>query len=285
MTSGRPFSIGGLRAHVRSSQEAGTQFEALGFLVTPQSQLPGLTNRLVCFEPPDPRGASFIELLSIVNRATASPAALDLLGTSYGPIATILSSDDAIGLARALKDDRIEPRHIKRKWNLGSRVLDVEVVTLNVPRAISPLGWAMMEHRTPQHYRIPEFVRHPNGVSRFRAAIAVAPRPAEVAQHFRLLWDGTLSVGNGHAQLSIGAATLEIYTPEALQSAFGIAWSSETPQLVGAALEAADHDALIRWVRPKGLVQPNGGRPPHLPSSQACGCLLVFVPPRGTNLP
>jgi len=278
---GKPFEIGGLRLHVASSEDSGAQFEALGFLVTQQSRLPGLSNRLVCFVPDDLRGASFIELLSIVDRTRASPAALDLLDAGRGPIAVILSTEDALGLASQLGDERIEPRHIKRKWSLPSQVLDVEVTTLNVPRIVSPLGWAMMQHHTPQHYRIPEFVAHPNGVTRFRGAIAVAPEPERVAQHFRGLWGGDATSRSGRTRLRIGAATLEIYTARGLEEAFGIAVAVTAPKLIGARLEASNQDALMKWMTPKGLIALEGGRGSLLPPTQACNCLLTFVTPGG----
>jgi hypothetical protein len=279
VNSGKPFEIGGVRLHVGSSEDSGAQFETLGFLVTPKSQLPGLSNRLVCFVPDDPRGASFIELLSIVDRTRASPAALDLLDAGRGPIAVILSTEDAFGLASQLGDERIEPRHINRKWILASQVLNVEVTTLNVPRIVSPLGWTMMQHYTPQHYRIPEFVAHPNSVTRFRGAIAVAPEPEKVAERFRGIWGGEVTGNSGRAKLRIGTATLEIYTSRCLQETSGITVAVSAPKLVGARLEVSDQDVLMRWMKPKGLITLEGARGALLPPSQACGCLLTFETP------
>jgi hypothetical protein len=278
MTS-RPFSIDGLRAHVPNSLSAGTRFEEFGFIVTPQSQLPGLSNRLICFEPHDRRGASFIELLSIEDRRLASSAALDLLGKDFGPTAAILSCDDAVDFAHELEDDRIEPRHITRKWVLPTGTLNVDVTTLNVPRAVSPLGWALMQHRTPEHYRIPEFIQHPNGVKQVRALLAVAPNPNEIAEYFKALWSGEITGTPDRASLRIGFGELRICTPEVLQETFHHTASSLMPHLAGIVLECADPDALEHWMKPRGLLQSGDAGSTYLPAAAALGCILVFVPP------
>lgn len=278
MKSSRPFSIDALRAHVGNCSDAGIVFERLGFRVTPRSQLPGLSNRLVCFQPYDLRGASFLELLSIDDRATASPAALNLLGEQFGPVAVVLSSEDALGLSRLLNDERIELKHIQRKWQLSQEVLDVELSTLNIPKAVSPLGWAVVEHRTPQHYRIPQFVEHPNGMKHLKAVICVAPEPDELIEHFGSRWAGTVLKTEWDTRLQVGKSELRIYAPNRLRDVFGISSSGNQPEVVGAVLTFTSLDALKGHLEPAGLAQSKQPQLWHLPQSAACGCLLVFSP-------
>jgi hypothetical protein len=116
-------------------------------------------------------------------------------------------------------------------------------------------------------------------VTRFRGAIAVAPEPERVAEHFWGLWGGEATSSSERAGLRIGTATLEIYTARGLEEAFGIAIAVTAPKLVGARLEAGDQDALMKWMKPKGLVTLEGGRGSLLPPTQACNCLLTFVTP------
>ena len=285
MSQGKPFSIDGLRIHVADCSPAGSLFEELGFAVTPRSQLPGLSNRLVCFTPKDPHGAAFIELLSIDDRSAASAAAVNLLDRGYGPIAAILSSADAQLLAREIGDSRIEPRNIKRRWTLADRALDVSLTTLNVPSAVSPLGWTIIQHRTPEHYRIQEFVEHTNGVTHFGGVIAVAEQPDTIARHFLTLWGGDVSETTGTVYLRIGPGEMRIHTPEALQKLYGVVLKSSAPQLIGAVLETPDIDQVALRTRAPGLIIDRAMSQAYLPPENVFGCLLVFVAPGRASIP
>jgi hypothetical protein len=249
-------------------------FARLGFAVTPRSRLPGLSNRLICFAPSDQRGASFIELLSIDDRSRASPTALDLLSTGSGPIAAVVCSADVLGLLQKIGDDRIELRDIARTWELPNETLTVHLATLNVPSVVSPFGWAAIEHHTPQHYRIPRFVEHPNGVTGLRAIIAVADEPQAVGLHFQELWQGELRDYQGGVVLRIGTTELRIYSQKMAIKRYGVLVQAGGVRLLGAVLTASDSGKLPTHLG--GLRITEDGEA-YLPAASPEGALLAFT--------
>ena len=243
-----------------------------------------LSNRLVCFSPLDTRGAAFLELLSIDDPSTASPTALNSLGANYGPVAALVASGDALAFARHIDDGRIEPREIRREWTVNGATLDILLTTLNVPQSFSPLGWAAIQFKTPEHYRLPQFIKHQNGAMHLRAIIAVAERPMEVARHFRELWGGVIATAAEFINLRIGAGQLQIYSPQAIADQYGIGHGRSESHLVGAMLEVPTLQvptlpSFAGAANPSSASFRSLTRRVYVPPALACGCLLVFVPP------
>lgn len=240
---GRPFALDHLMVQVPDSEQAGLVFEALGFAVTPRSTMPGLSNRLVCFPPDDPRGASFIELISIDAPDLAPEPVIDLLGPRHGPAAIVVATDDAAGLAQELssRPGILPARDFSRSWDVAGRRLDLSFSVLIARRGSAPLGWSAIQHRTPEHYRVPEFLTHAAGRVRMQAILAVATDPRRVADEMSALWGcTTLLDGSGSARVALGGCELRIEPVSERRSANE---SGATCEIVGVSLGTSDPDA------------------------------------------
>lgn len=257
--SGYPFAIDHLMVRVPDSDAAGRVFEALGFTVTPRSLLPGMSNRLVCFEPRDPRGASFIELISVDNTAAAPASVVEMLGENLGPAAVVVATADAHALARELAATAAisAPLDLARDCDLGAGVVRLSFSVIVARRSGAPLAWNAIQHNTPEHYRIPQFVRHRTGIFHLMSIIAVSPDPLQTARQLESLWRGPFRIDEtGCVRLTLGSSELRIYTSDSLKQTYNceVTTGSE-PSLVGIVLKAADPtkavDALASHV---GLV-------------------------------
>lgn len=246
--SGLPFAIDHLMVRVPDSEVAGRVFETLGFSVTPRSLLPGMSNRLVCFAPQDSRGASFIELIAVDDEKLAPPAVLEMLGENMGPAAIVVATGDARALAGGIGGAAAisPPLELARDCDLGAGVVSLSFSVIVAKRAGAPLGWSAIQHKTPQYYRIPQFVDHRAGDFRMTAVIAVSADPSETASALQKLWGGSYSIDAGCARFVLGSSELRIHTAEGLKQvyAFDIPISG-MPVCVGLVLNANAPDAAL----------------------------------------
>lgn len=269
---GRPFGIDHLMVRVPDSERAGHVFETLGFTVTPRSTMPGLSNRLVCFPSDDPRGASFIELISVDDPDLAPEPVIDLLGFENGPAAVVVATDDAEGLAVELSGQPgvLPARDFSRSWELGDRRLDLSFSVLIARRGSAPLSWSAIQHRTPEHYRAVEFLHHPAGSFRLSAILAQAPEPIEAAGAFKVLWGATALADSPRlARVPLGPCELRVQQPEVI--------ADRTPRVLGFALatDQPDRTAESFIARFQGFSHV-GGRRFRL-SSDGWSCIVELT--------
>ena len=257
--TGQPFGIDHLMIRVPDSEAAGRLFETLGFAVTPRSTLPGLSNRLVCFEPDDSRGASFIELISIDDPAAAPEPVIDLLGPENGPAAIVVATENAARLAAELSGRAgIQPaRDLTRSWQVAGELLQLSFSVLIAHRGSAPLGWSAIQHRTPEHYRRSEFLRHTDRGLRLSAILACAPEPVQAAREMSSLWSGRLEPGPassarvvlGRSELRVGPLTEQLRQKGTRARIMGIALSTTDPDPVCDRLVA--HPDLVSRLGPR----------------------------------
>ena len=219
-------AIDHLMVHVPDSQQAGAVFEKLGFVVTPKSVMPGLSNRLICFgDTPDGRGVcNYIELMALEDAATAPPPMPQLLD-AYGPVSTVMAVDDARAVTGRLTGDgmRIGPvLDLQRDWALPGGEVITPAFSVAIPEiGQAPIYWNYCQHKTAQHYVRPEFVEHPNGALAFDEVCAVADDPDAAAAHYAAHWqarrDGNrLLLPEGPALLLLHKDELGAVLPEGL---------------------------------------------------------------------
>jgi len=212
---------------VHDSQKAGESFEKLGFTVTPRSELPGLSNRLICFEAENKAHNNFIELMAWGDRSQAPALMNDILTDTEQPVSMVMASGNARATGEVLQVRGFEPYpalELQRDWALpGGDVITPKFV-VSIPKAgKSPLYWNVCEYKNPELYRRPEFLGHPNDATQLADVLAVASDPQAVAAHYVSAWDASIKeTAAGLVAVSPGRIPLVLMAPETAESQFGV---------------------------------------------------------------
>ncbi len=206
-----------LMVHVHDADAAGRAFEALGFTVTPKSEMValGLSNRCVLFQPAGEGCCNYIELMAMEDPARVPPFMHAILGVAEGPVSMVMATADAQATADRLADRNMAcqpPFGVTRDWHLAAGVdVQVSFAVCTPITGQSPLYWNLCAHRTRQHYVRPDVTTHANGAVRISAIDAVATDPADTASVLAGQWETTVSAGpDGALQIAPGDVTLTI---------------------------------------------------------------------------
>ena len=272
-------AIDHLMIHVPDSQEAGDLFERLGLTVTPKSVMPGLSNRLVCFEdtPHEAGICNYLELMALEDPATAPPPMPDLL-RPLGPVSTVMAVDDArAATARLIGEGMaIGPvLDLQRDWLLP----DGDVITPAFAVAIPELGqapnyWNYCQHKTAQHYVRPDFVTHPNTAYAFDEVYAVVDDPEAVAAHYQTYWRARHE--NGRLSLPYGP-TIRLLTEEGLAEVLpGDLTDGRTLGLKGIRIRVRDLGRAQEVLTSSGVPTVPVGEGIAVRAADAAGCAIVF---------
>lgn len=244
---------------VDDAEAAGTEFERLGFTVTPVSVIGsmGLANRLVLLDPLTEGTANFVELMAVHDPVHANPAMRALLTGPPGVRSLVLASFDAEATRAALERQGLAPgpvHKVAREWALPSgERLDVAFDVLLPMRAPSALAFNVCRYRTLQHYLRPEWRAHPNGAQSLIAVHAVAHDPAAVATFFARLFGCTVERREG-GSLAVrpGSVRLTISTPADSVTLFGVLPPVSTGY-VGYTMRVASLAKLQAFLTSRGL--------------------------------
>lgn len=280
LMSHRVLAIDHLMINVASSQEAGTVFERLGFIATPKSSMPGLSNRLICFaDTPHNKGVcNYIELMALEDAATAPPPMPDLLCTT-GPVSTVMSVADASAVTERLSAGGLDVGpvlNLQRDWELPDGNVITPAFAVAIPAlGQAPIYWNYCQHKTPQHYVRPEFTTHPNGVSSFdEVSIVVADRAAAVA-HYMKHWQAVED--SGVLRLPAGPV-LRLFTHQSIQdSQLGELIGGTDPGVKALRMRTGDIVSARRIVEAAGIATVDMARGFAVAAADAAGCALVFA--------
>jgi len=260
--------------------DAGTVFEQLGFIATPKSDLPGLSNRLVCFggTPHDRGVCNFIELMALKDAATAPPLMPDLLKT-LGPVSTVLSVDDAHAVANRLTDEGLNVGPVldlQRDWELPDGSVITPAFAVAIPAlGQAPIYWNYCLHKTAQHYVRPEFTTHPNTVTHFEGVSAVVEDRDAAVAHYTKYWQARQEGDALH--LPEGPA-LRLYTADSIGGSdlSGLVDGDRT-DVKALHMRAGDLDAARRLIDAAGVRTVDVTSGFAVAASDAAGCALVFT--------
>ena len=268
---------------VGDSQAAGETFERLGFTVTPKSGLPGLSNRLICFETRNPAYNNFIELMAWEDRAAAPALMNDILTDLEQPVSMVMCSADARSTGEALDRRGFDPypaMDLERDWILPDGRVVTPKFVVSIPKAgRSPLYWNVCEYKNPEVYRQREFLGHANGARRFAGVLAVADDPEAVAGHFRDVWDaGTEPAGGAVTAVSPGLVPLFLLTPDAAEACYGVSVRPERDAAyLGFVIEVENIAGLCSRLSGSGIeFREAGAGSICLGPENLHGCLVEF---------
>ncbi len=267
MTETHIEAIDHLLTFVPDLDAAARRFEALGFTVTPPSEIAamGITNRLILFSDWAGNAAHFIEMMAVTDAARLPPPMAALLRGPAGIKSIVLSLTDPAAARMRFAGLGVPfgpPQHVRREWKIDATtsvwpefdvLLPVEdVLTFNGCR-----------YANVELYRRAEWSAHANAVTGFDRLLCAAPDPdAAVNRLARLL--GTEAEG--------GTTTLGRVEMRFERRAI------PTARCEGYRLRGADMDVVRRAVERLGLEARTDGKALSLPPEAAFGQALTFSP-------
>jgi hypothetical protein len=226
-----------------------TQFEQLGFNLTPEDSDP----RLICFQPADEDVPNYIDLTE--------------------------GEFEGFTLAVNVAETKGEER--SQRWE-NEDGLETEA-TIVVGDGAGPLPWLPVQHRTPEAFSDPEWIIHPNGALGFIAVHAIADDPGAAMEALAKAWSAEgEEIFDGCAVVKTGAVELLIWSPSAYQNEYKdieVIAPTRRPTVVGVGIaveRARPLQALLRANNvPFALAE--GDRVLVAPE-QAGGLLIEFLP-------
>lgn len=277
--TGTVLAIDHLMIHVPDSQDAGDAFEKLGFTVTPKSDLPGLSNRLICFgDTPHARGVcNYLELMALEDAEKAPPLMPQLL-VPHGPVSTVLSVDDAHAVAARLSGMgfRVGPvLDLQRDWVLPDGSVITPAFAVTIPElGQAPIYWNFCLHKTAQHYVREEFVSHSNGALAFDELTAVVSDVEAAAEHYVEHWQ---AVRSGPTLALPEGPALHLIDAEEARRRFPGDLIAEGLGVRAIRVRVRDLVAARKTVEAGGVstVDQDGGF--IVRASDAGGCALIFA--------
>ncbi len=271
-----------LMLSVSDSAGAAKIFSRMGFSITPRGQLPGMSNRLICFENPQGNVPNFVEMMSLDDPDVAPPSMVEALKTPDRPVLLVAASKDAQATHARLSDNGIGAAPIidgGRDWTLpDGEVIDLAFSVVLPTAGPAPIYWISCEHKTPQHYLRGTFTHHENGSTELSKIIAVAQDPITAAQHYQEQWAATLSIQkDGSVLVSCGRVQLIIHNQYTFSSAFpSVKLTRAEDHIVGFAARVGNIDSVLKRLVGNGFKPSKSGEALVLDPAQCCGCLVIF---------
>ncbi len=271
-----------LMLSVADSTGAADIFARMGFSITPRGQLPGMSNRLICFENPHENVPNFIEMMSLDDPEIAPPPMVQALKIPDRPVLLVAASKNAQATHARLSENGFEVAPLiegERDWTLpDGEVLDLAFSVVLPKAGPAPIYWISCEHKTPQHYLRDTFTKHKNGSTELSKIIAVAQDPATAALHYQEHWGASLSSSkDGVIIISCGRVQFVIHSFDSFSKAYpGVELAREDDHLVGFAALVANVDDVQKILDQNGFSPQKIGETLVLDPSQCCGCLVVF---------
>lgn len=275
-----------LMVSVGDSATAAEIFSKMGFTITPQGQLPGMSNRLICFPNTHGNIPNFVELMSLDDEDAAPPPMAQALKVPDRPVLIVAASADAKTTEEKLSDAGIGVSPVidgERDWTLpGGEVIDLAFSIVLPSPGQAPFYWIAVEHKTPQHYLRPDFTAHANGATAMSKIIAVAHDPRAAAKHYEKHWSATItgpSSGSGPVTVTRGDVQLQIHTHKELAKTYaGTKIERSEDHIVGFVARVGDTETVAEHLDNNGFSPMRAGPAIVVAPTKCCGCLVVFEP-------
>lgn len=265
MTETHVEAIDHLLTFVPDLDAAARRFEALGFTVTPPSEITamGITNRLVLFRDWSGNAAHFIEMMAVTDAARLPPPMARLLRGAAGIKSVVLSlTDPAAAQARfaGLGAAFGPPQHVRREWKIDATtsVWPEFDVLLPVDDVLTFNG---CRYRNVELYRRAEWSSHTNGATGFDQVLCAAPDPAAAAGRLAQLL-GTEAAGGS---TTLGQVEVHFEKREIAAA-----------RCEGYRLRGTDGDFIRRAIQRLGLASVMDGPTLRLSPDAAFGQTLAF---------
>jgi glyoxalase-like protein len=272
---------------VKDGAAAAAHFARMGFTITPRGQLPGMSNRLLCFANAGENVPNFVELMSLDDPAKAPPSMAQALQGAERPVLIVAASADAKATRERLTGKGVATSEVidgQRDWTLDDgSVIDLAFSIVLPAGGQAPFYWIACQHRTPQHYLRADFTTHANGATELSKIIALAQDPAAAARHYGDMWAGAIddtTPQGGPVIIKRGRVALHIHSPESLAATYpGVTPQQDNDHIVGFGVVVASPEDMHHNLTANGFEPKIAGENVVLDPSQAHGCLVVFETP------
>jgi len=261
---------------------AAARYRRLGFTLTPRgthSAFMGTGNYCVMFHD------DYLELLGILQPTDANAARMRALardGEGLKEMALAGPSADAARDAFAAAGlDPLAPIEFSRPVKIGGDTRDAKFRVTRLPFDKLPgLNLFMCQHYTRDVVWLPEYRRHANGVHGVAGLIVAAADPAAMAVPYAKLFGSRITAEGDGVSVGAGHARLRFVRREQLATLFpSVSFRSAAPFV--AALELASDDpkkAAAHLAKEKVTYHRATDGAIEVPSTEACGVLIRFVP-------
>jgi hypothetical protein len=265
---------------------ARSRLTTLGFTVAPDARHPfGTGNCCVFF-----RNQSYVEPITILDRATTDRAAADGLvfvrrikrfterqGEGFAMVA--LTSTDAEADHAHFRAAGIAAGEVYRFVRTATladgseREIGVALAYADFPRAPDASIFAC-QHLAKDVLFQPHYLEHPNGALGVTRVVAVAEQPDQ----FRPLLDGigNAETSEGEVTLALGGQSLEVLTPEAFRTRYGMDAPNPRRGMLFAAFEllVEDKGKAERFAGKAAIRQE---RRIVIPAAPGLGTVVAFI--------
>ncbi len=271
-----------LMLSVRNSADAAAVFARMGFSTTPRGQLPGMSNRLICFANPHKNVPNFVEMMSLDDPSLAPPSMAEALKTPDQPVLLVAASDNAQSTHARLVQNGLDVAPVidgGRDWTLpDGEVIDLAFSIVLPTPGPAPFYWIACEHNTPQHYLRDGFTTHENTSTELSKIIAMAQDPADAAKHYQKHWSASVSAPEtGPVTVSCGRVEFQIHSPKTFSETFPtIELTRKEDHIVGFAARVANMEKVKEILDKNGFSPQNNAEALLLSPAQCCGCLVLF---------
>lgn len=235
---------------------AGTDFERLGFTVTPLSKIDavGVANRLVCFEPFGNDHAAFVELMGLTDAARAPEPLRNILQRGEGTRSLVMACADAFATREALVASAFDPlpvMHLQRKWVLPEgEIVDIAFDVVPAP-VTAPFPFNVCRYHTLAPYVRASFCSHLNGIRRLTGIYGTSGAPRDDAAVYERLF-GTRAIRiEGGWSVCRDRVELQVLSPEAFAQRFRV--TAPRPGIQGYRLHSDDLARTRTWFRQAGI--------------------------------
>lgn len=286
-----PRGIDHLVLCVSDLKKARTQYEKLGFTMTPDAQHPfGTGNTLAQFD------GCFLEVLAVTRPQLISEADgndfsfaafnRDFLQHGEGMSMLVLDSTDEV----ADRDDfQSKGLHVYAPFDFqrlarlpdGSEQTVGFSLTFTADESLPDMGFFTCRQWRPDLFWKQEYQRHANGAARIDEVFIVAPEPVAPATFLAAFADShDMETGDGFAKVVTTRGKLSVYTPAAFDDKFPGAFPAKAltkPRFAGFAIETADPDAAAALWGEHGFDVQGGGEKAWLGPDEGMGCVIAAV--------
>lgn len=254
---------------VRDLDAAEAAFRRLGFDPTPRGfHSIGTQNHCLMF------GSDYLELLSVVTPHPVTGYFSDFLVEREGAAAIAFASDDAEATWRGFTQRGIAadpPVEFARPVTRKDGTRDARFRVVQLPVEATPGCRAFVcQHFTPELVWLPEYQRHPLGVTGIAWVEISGEDPAAIAEAYARVAGGVVTVDGGVPCVALRGAVLRFSA--------GTAAGGSVPRIESVGLRVSDVDGAAETLTRRGIAfERDGQRGGGLALPATLGVKLMLV--------
>jgi len=272
---------------VRDLDAAADLYRRLGFTVGARNrhpwgthnhivQFPGFFIELLTLAEPDKLGSDgFSTLFGAYNR--------DFIKRGEGLSVLVLESKDAradeseFGAAGILTAPTLRFEREGKRPD-GAVVKVAFSLTFADDKASPSIRFVTCHQHYPENFWNPAFQRHANGTTGIAGVVAVADRPQHHAHFFESFSGGPAIASDGGFAIKTPRGAIDMLTPAAFTSRFGLKAPdiSAGPRLAALRLATDNVSALEAMPEQAGIAGIFAGNPTVIGAGDAMGAVLIF---------